>query len=130
MLPDMQLHNVWGWKGHVKVIEFTPCPGQRHQIRLLKALSSPALSTFHDGASTTSPGSLFQHLTTLIVTNFFTSSLNPHLFSLKLLALILSLLALVQSLSPLFFFFFMSPFLHRNTTARSLWSFLFSSPSL
>ena len=52
--------------------------------------SNLALNTFRDGASTTSLGSLFQHLATLIVKNFpLTSNLNLPSLNLKPFPLVL-----------------------------------------
>jgi len=72
-----------------------------HQIRVLKALSNPALNTARERAATASLGNLCQGLTTLTVKDFFLkSNLNVLSFSLKHLSLVLSLHALVKSPSP------------------------------
>ncbi|KAK4815434.1 hypothetical protein QYF61_002649, partial [Mycteria americana] len=72
-------------------------------IRLLKALSNLTLNTSRGGASTTSLDDLLQCFTTLIVKHFFLlSNLNLSSFSSKPLPLVLSLEALVKSLSPVF----------------------------
>jgi len=72
-----------------------------HQPRVLRALSSLALNTAREGAATAALGNLCQGLTTLRGKNFFLIS-NPNLpsFSLKPSPLVLSLHALVPSLSP------------------------------
>jgi len=69
--------------------------------RLLKALSNLALNTSREGTSTTSLSNFCQGLTTLTVKNFFpVCNLNLPFFSLKPLALVLLLHALVKSPSP------------------------------
>jgi len=72
--------------------------------RFPKGPSKVALNTAREGASTASPGNLFQYLTTLIVKNFLLlSNLNLPSFSLKPLPLAPSLHALVRGPSPAFF---------------------------
>jgi len=74
-----------------------------HQTRLLKAPSNVSLNPSRERAATASLDNLFQHLTTLIVNNFFLrSNLNVPSFSLKPVSLVLSLHALVTSPSPAF----------------------------
>ncbi|KAK4818489.1 hypothetical protein QYF61_014219 [Mycteria americana] len=74
---------------------------EKDVIRLLRAPSNLTWNVARDGASTTSLGSLFQCLTTLIVKNvFLKSSLNLPSLSLKPLLLVLSQQALLKSLSP------------------------------
>jgi len=69
---------------------------------LLRALSNLALNVSRDEASNTSLGNLFQCFTTPTVKEFFLiSSLNLPSFSLKPVLLVLSLQALLKSLSPL-----------------------------
>uniref|UniRef100_A0A8C2Y8F8 Ankyrin repeat and sterile alpha motif domain containing 1B n=1 Tax=Coturnix japonica TaxID=93934 RepID=A0A8C2Y8F8_COTJA len=66
----------------------------------------PTLNTSKDGASTTSLGSLFQDLTTLLVKNFpLTSNLNLPSFNLKPFPRVLLLSALSKSLLPSWEFF-------------------------
>ena len=66
----------------------TSTPNTR--TRLPRAPSNRALNTYRDGAATTSLGSLFQHLTILIVKNFpLTSNLNLPSFNLKPFPLVL-----------------------------------------
>lgn len=72
-----------------------------HQLRLPRVPSSLALSASSDMASTASPGSFFQYLTTLFVKNFLlTPNLNLPSFSLKPLSLVLSISNCIKSLSP------------------------------
>jgi len=66
-----------GWQGTSSIVKFhPPCHSQGHNppdlyyTRLPRAPSNLILNTSKDGASTTSLGSLFQHLTTLSVKNF------------------------------------------------------------
>jgi len=70
----------------------------------LRAPFSLTLNVSRDGTSTTSLGSAFQCLTTLIVKNFFMSSLNLPSFSLKSLPLAVLQQALLKSLSAMMFF--------------------------
>ena len=94
-------------------------------MRMLRAPSNLTLSACMDGASTTTPGNLFQCLTTLIVKNYFLIySLNIPSFSLKLFPLALSLQTLLKSLSPSFL---QPPFKFQKATLRSPWSLLFST---
>ena len=84
----------------------TPLPGRAtslpiYSTRLPRAPSNLALNTSRDRASTTSRGSLFQHLTTLLVKNFpLTSNLNLPSFNLKAFPLVLLLSTLSKSLLP------------------------------
>jgi len=91
------------WFGVGGTFEEHLVPDILNWTRLLKAPSNLALNTSIDRASTTSLGNLFQHLITIIVKNFFLiSHLNLPSFSLNLLPLVLSLQALLKSLSPPF----------------------------
>ena len=81
-----------------------PCNEQGHPHRLLRAPSNLTLNVSGHGASTTSLGNLFQCLTTLSIKHFFlTSSLKLPSSSFKPLRLVLSLQALLKSLSASFF---------------------------
>ena len=74
------------------------------EMGLLRAPSSLPLNVSGDGAPTSSLGNLLRCFTTLVVTNAFpVSSLNLPSFSLKPLGLVLSLQALLRSLSPSLF---------------------------
>ena len=73
-----------------------------HQPRVLRALSSLALSPARERAATASLGSLGQGLTTLMGKNFFLiSNLNLPSFSLEPFPLVLSLHPLVNHVSLL-----------------------------
>ena len=105
-LPHLgrQLQNLHNSQRHLVQL---PCLGQKHPSpdQVAKSPTQPDLERFQgdDGASTTSLGYLLQCLTTVIVKNvFLMSNLNLPSFSLKPLPLVLSLEALVKSLSPSF----------------------------
>jgi len=73
-----------------------------HYTTLLKAPSNLTSNTSREGASTAAVGNLFQCLTTLRIKNFFIiCDLNLPYFSLQPFPLVLSLHALVKSLSSL-----------------------------
>jgi len=91
-----------------------------NQLRVLRAPSHLAWNGSRDGASPISLGSLGQGLTTLSMNKFFlSSSLNLPSFSLKPSPLVLSLQALLKSLSPAFL---QGPFIFWKATLRPPWS--------
>jgi len=96
----------FGWEGTFRGHLAQPPAVSRdifNQTRLLRAPSNLALNVSRDGASTTSPGNLYQRFTTLTVNNFFLiSSLNLPSLSLKPLLLVLAQQALLKRLSPSF----------------------------
>ena len=81
----------WGKSQNHRIIEFSSNPtllqwrgGHHSQITLLRVLPRLTLKVSRDGESITSPGNLFQCLTTLIVKDFFLlSNLNLPSLSLK-----------------------------------------------
>ena len=91
-------------EGTLKITQFQPSAmgrAARHQLRLPRAPSHLALSTCSDGASTASPDSLFQGVTTLWVKTFFrTPNLNLPSSSLKPVPLVPSLSDCVKSWPP------------------------------
>jgi len=95
---------VWVGRNFKDHLVPSPCHEQGHLPLDQVAQSSiqPGLEHCQGGASTASLSNLCQCLITLIVKNFFLiSSLNLPSFSFKPLPLLLSLHALVKSLSPM-----------------------------
>jgi len=103
VLPVLKDHIITEWfgleetfKDHIVPTSLAMGRDRFHWIRLLKTPSNLILNTFKDGASTASLGNLFLCLTTLTVKKF---NLNLPFFSLRLFSLVLSLQALVKSVS-------------------------------